>query len=158
MDIDSDGAVEWPTCELLPGYTEETEPDAMWMTYWNSFIYDTHQTQVDLAGIVNLIDGYCLRIEENWDGRVTAAYDADEHELQLQDAQEKEPFLIVSAAAAANAVSAEDGQLNGREFQLVGSSGTIQYSAWFRTDGEFALSLDRVRYMLLPLTDLASGN
>ena len=158
MDIDSDGAVEWPTCELLPGYTEETEPDAMWMTYWNSFIYDTHQTQVDLAGIVNLIDGYCLRIEENWDGRVTAAYDADEHELQLQDAQEKEPFLIVRAAAAANAVSAEAGPLDGREFQLVGSSGTIQYSAWFRTDGEFALSLDRVRYMLLPLTDLASGN
>jgi len=79
-------------------------------------------------------------------------------ELQLQDAQEKEPFLIVRAAAAANAVSAEAGPLDGREFQLVGSSGTIQYSAWFRTDGEFALSLDRVRYMLLPLTDLASGN
>lgn len=158
MDIDSDGEVEWPTCALLPGYTEEAVPDAMWMTYWNSFIYDTHQTQVDLAGVVNLTDGYCLRIDEGWDGRITAVYDTDEHELQLQDAQDKEPFLIVRAATAANVTSAAAGTLNSREFQLVGNSGTIQYSAWFQTDGEFALSLDRVRYMLLPLTDLPSGS
>ena len=67
-------------------------------------------------------------------------------------------LVLVRAAAAANVASEADETLDGREFQLVGSSGTIQYSAWFRTDGEFALSLDRVRYMLLPLTDLASGN
>lgn len=157
MDVDSDGEVEWPTCELLPGYTDETAPDAMWMTYWNSFIYDTHQTQVDLSGIVNLTDGYCLRTEEDWEGRVTAVYDAAAHELQLQDAQQREPFLAVRTVSVSNAVSASE-TMDGRSFQPVGSSGTVEYSAWFRTDGEFALTLDRVRYMLLPLTELSSGS
>lgn len=152
MDIDEDGMMEWPVSVRMPGYDTADVADAMWRTTWMSWDYTSGQTQSEFSCIMNMRDGYYLRLDDAWTDQVTAVYDEEIRQLSLcspdAGSGEKVTYLqvITSAAVEGAAPPLKDG------FSKLMETGTLQYSMRFDGADPLQLNQERVRLMftLLP--------
>ncbi len=106
MDVDGDGQVEWPSCQAFAG-TEEAGADAPLKTDWMGWDYESGTASRKFSSVVNLRDGYLLRLDDAWEGRLTAAYDKEESVLSLYDITgEKKEILALRTIPAVRRTSA----------------------------------------------------
>ncbi|MGI6263930.1 MAG: hypothetical protein ACOYJY_00480 [Acutalibacteraceae bacterium] len=160
MDIDGpgdrDSRVEWPSCTRLPGYEEETTADAMWLTEWKSWQYETQSAERLFASIVNTADRYYLVVPDAWldesanawGGTVTADYASSTHLLRLfayKEERADHPFLTIRVGAA------DDGDDEpGEALEIVDADGNrIRYRITY--DETYGLDREQVQYLLRPL-------
>lgn len=75
-DIDSDGVVDIPVTEYLPGY-DDTSENSMYLTTWYSF--DFNSTGYSLISkkktVINTAESYSITWQSSWDDKVTCRID-----------------------------------------------------------------------------------
>lgn len=95
-DIDQDGIIEFPQNDYLPGY-----PDAQgvsrYLTTWCLFEQPLEEGEdvlkPKLSSILNMTDGYCLMLTQQWLGHITVKYDTKSHIMYFHEVvSEEEPF------------------------------------------------------------------
>lgn len=103
MDVDGDGQVEWPSCTMFPG-TEDQGRGTPWKTDWMSWDYESGTSSRKFSSVVNLRDGYLLRLDDSWEGMISADYDREEGILSLYDIrqgqEEKQEILALRTIPA----------------------------------------------------------
>lgn len=96
-DVDGDGRVEIPHCRVLPGYTAADKAvSTAWFTTWRVWDYATGLWETGPQGIVNIADGYMIRLDETVQDTMTTLYDVTSRTLDLQDTDTKECWLRLS--------------------------------------------------------------
>lgn len=93
MDVDGDGTIEWPSCRLFPG-EEEAGPGSLWKTDWLSWSYESGTASRKFSSVVNLRDEYLLRLDDSWDGKISADYDKEESTLRLYDITDGQETIL----------------------------------------------------------------
>ena len=75
-DIDSDGVMDIPVTEYLPGY-DQTSESPMYLTLWFSadFGVNGYTFLNKKKNIINLSDGYSITWQSAWNGKVTCRLD-----------------------------------------------------------------------------------
>ena len=72
-DIDDDGVTEIPSTELLPGFADRSEADALYLTIWSRF--DGRRFSEVLCADYFTAGGFRLAFPSRWRGRVTVVTD-----------------------------------------------------------------------------------
>ena len=86
MDVDGDGQIEWPSCQLFPDQeTLSPARDPLCRTDWMSLNFEDMTTFREFSSVVNAADGYLLRLEDGWDGKVSASLNREAGTLSLYD-------------------------------------------------------------------------
>ncbi len=86
MDVDGDGQIEWPSCQLFPDQeTLSPSQNPLCKTDWMSLNFEDMTTVREFSSVVNTADGYLLRLEDEWDGKVSAGLDRETGTLSLYD-------------------------------------------------------------------------
>ncbi len=98
-DVDGDGMVEWPVTKRLPGYENTPLNKTFWQTDWISYDFRLEKAVQKFSSIVNLSDAYMFRLREEWANQVHIAYNEENRVLQLQLANQDQPFLELMASA-----------------------------------------------------------
>ncbi|MCL2883990.1 MAG: hypothetical protein FWF49_00710 [Oscillospiraceae bacterium] len=143
MDIDGDGAIEWPLSSPMSGYT-----DTWWVSKWQALDFRSGLPMDKYTGVVNLGDGYCLRTADAYWDTHTVSYDAEAHELTVVNA---DGAAVLKIDAQPLSAEAKEG------YDTVATAGTMRYSAWYGPAGTAGptgteiFSLDKLRYMLMLL-------
>lgn len=152
MDIDQDGMMEWPVSVRLPGYDTANVADAMWRTTWMSWDYATGQTQSEFTCIMNLRDGYYLRLDDAWADQVTAMYDEEIRQLSLTSPEVGASGQTVYLQVITTAVTDNEDAPLKDGFEKLMISNNLQYSMKYSEDAPLQLNQERVRLMftLLP--------
>lgn len=148
-DIDADGRVEIPLCNRLPGYYETADPkETMWLTGWYDWDYAAQTAKLKFNTVLNLADGYYVRIDDSWKERFTTLYTEADRTLwfkPMENGQIGEPFMAVRIYKDNESVS-EDPD---KKFEPFGSSGhgsgmgyteSVQYAFWFDQDNAYGLT------------------
>lgn len=75
-DIDSDGIVDIPVTEYLPGYDNSSE-NPMYLTTWYSFDFDSNSYSLisKKKTVINTAESYSITWQSSWDDRVTCRID-----------------------------------------------------------------------------------
>ena len=75
-DIDSDGVMDIPVTEFLPGY-DITSENPMYMTLWYNADFNAkgYTFMNKKKNIINLSDGYSITWQSSWDNKVTCRLD-----------------------------------------------------------------------------------
>lgn len=158
-DIDGDGQLEWPNCELLNGYeTAEgnTDTTLRWLTTFYSWNFVTKLTVEKFSCIYNGADGYYLRLLDKMEGAVTTAYDADNRLLELLAVENGiigDALLAVRTESLSSVTEETTSSQpeDDREFIFLAENNAVRYSVWFREERRFHLNMESVRYMLTML-------
>lgn len=150
MDIDGDNMVEWPQSSRLNGYNAAEAKDSMWSTEWCSWEFESQTAKREFTSLVNLADGYCLRVDASWIPEITASYSAASRSLTLMPYKNNEAgqaFMVVrvSGTRSTNASEADLG------FQTVATVGDTAYAVWYARNTEFDITMNLVQYMLMLL-------
>lgn len=161
MDVDGVGdresQVEWPRCTRMPGYETTEAAQALWLTQWMNWNYDTQQEQRLFASVVNMTDGYYLLIPDDWldstrnawNGTVTATYDSNRRQMQLRpyrDGKSGNAFLSVRVGSDEELADAD-----GERLEIVDGDGNrVRYQVEYDTE-TYALDKEKVQYLIRPL-------
>lgn len=75
-DVDSDGVLDIPVTEYLPGY-DHTSEYPMYLTLWYNADFDANGYSFvnKKKNIINLSEGYSITWQSAWDGKVTCRLD-----------------------------------------------------------------------------------
>lgn len=75
-DIDSDGVLDIPVTEFLPGY-DETSESPMYLTTWYSFDFDSKGYSLisKKKTVINTSESYSITWQSSWDNKVTCRID-----------------------------------------------------------------------------------
>jgi hypothetical protein len=141
-DIDGDGIVEWPLFSRLPGYDEESLPDEiMWKTSW--FFYDPVSGTIenDFESVINLQDGYNIKLTDKWSQNFTADYDSENRLLQLCDLSNEDGtvFLKIQTSTSGKKSDLLDGLV------YFDKSDSLHYAVWY--DEALDISMEEIQYL-----------
>lgn len=73
-DIDSDGIVDIPVTEYMPGY-DELSVRPIYLTTWYSFDNDDYSLIRKKKTFINTSESYCITWQSSWEGLVTCRLD-----------------------------------------------------------------------------------
>lgn len=149
-DIDGDGTVEWPVCERMSAGIVPAKEEPVWKTTWMSYDF-VHGTTVEKAtGIVNVPGQYMLKYAAEWPEEITAVYDA---ENQLLTVRETETAALQAPQELLKILANETGRNADLpdEFAYFDKTEKQHYAVWFPTEGNYALTLEEVRYLFSPM-------
>lgn len=148
-DIDADGRVEFPLCTRLPGYYETADPkETMWLTGWYAWDYAAQTAKLKFNTVLNLADGYYVRIDDSWKERITTQYTEADRTLwfkPVENGQIGAPFLAVRIYRDDEPVSEDPERkffpFGGSQYATgMGYSEKIAYAYWFDPDNAFGLT------------------
>ncbi len=92
-DVDGDGQIEIPQCQVLDGYDAEAAlPDYAYRADWMSWGIDAGWA-VDTGTIINAADGYFITLDDVANSRFTTVYDADSRTLTLKNTESGKALL-----------------------------------------------------------------
>lgn len=109
-DIDGDGMVEWPVSKRLSGYEKKELSKALWKTDWMSYDFRGDKAIRKFSSIVNLMDGYMLRLREEWTtDNVRISYYEEDCRLTLQATTADTEFLELLSTPSNDKKALPDG-------------------------------------------------
>lgn len=153
MDVDGDDEVEWPYTQVPSGF-DKSGGDKIWQVVWRSWDGNTQTFQDKFSCIMNLADGYYVRMDDAWNGRFAVTYDKAARVLAwhaLENGKMGAAFLKIrtvnttagtSAAAAISSETAEAADM----YRLLDDRAEqgLRYEAWFSGEEPFSLNMERV--------------
>ena len=177
QDVDGDGMVEWPVNRPFADLTGPVEGTVLPRTDWMSWDYDTQAALRDFSSVVNLRDGYLLRLDDGWSAQVAATYQRDGRLLTLYDLAGgiDDPVLRLHTDAAIDAAGAvaspttvattaaeagveadrtADATSDGKAevtYRLLERQDDARYEVWFSGKSPFQFDMERVRYLFARL-------
>jgi hypothetical protein len=148
MDIDGDGLVEWPITKSVIGY-KNSDTDNVWYTKWYGWDINTQKVKEVFSCIINMTDGYYLKIDNEWDGMFTLSYDRASRTMSiysLSDGKAGERFLMLKAVYKTKDEKAFESDLDQPEFRLLEDLTDVKFFTWFSDKQPFNLNLEHVSY------------
>lgn len=157
-DVDGDGAIEWPSTEKLDGYSPATAADMLYLVTWSSLKLQDGALVVTrkFTCIMNMTDGYYLRIDDKWKGQITATFDSQRHILRMytyeNQTQGKEILALHTIfRSEINRTAPEESDssqaFDTHEYQILQNLTDVRYDVWYAKDNPYNFSLEQIRYM-----------
>lgn len=183
-DVDGDGTVEWPATNAPIGYKgyANNAADKIWLTKWQSWNFDAQETVGELKAVtkfscvLNLTDGYYVRIDDSWEGKYSVSYNSSRHLLQFYSREssymDKEVLALraeytyqpISGSAAASGArgtvatntygtgpSSSSTELTG--FTMLEQRTSVRYLVRYTKTPVFKLDMEQIQYIFTCLAE-----
>lgn len=144
MDVDGNGVPEIPVTSSLSA-DAVMNGSWQWLTEWYSWDVAADAPVRQFGSVVNMQDGYCVELEDDWIPTVTTRYDEQTRTLWLEQVDEDgntQPFLAVHNTAAESSPD-ED------EFAFEELPGDLPLEIWYEADAPYRLTVEKISYMLI---------
>lgn len=154
-DFDSDGVIEIPSSQLLPGHTELERDQRIYLTEYNHMLGE--RLVRAFAAVVNRNAGYMLRFPENWIGRVTVSSQPEINEWHfiVYDDKLDDPLENLSGELARiRVVSQKDYQDKFIEnYSVLATRGAFTYYGYVQPEAPapYAVGVDTIAQTLFSL-------
>lgn len=128
QDIDGDGVVEIPGCDVFPGYEDMSETEQITMTSWYTLSDD--KLIKKHSGYYSINDSYAFLFPDRWKNRVTLKRDSVAQELVFcayTDSLQHSTTELLRLCVSADSVTVADCLDNG--YLLLGAKNGTQYLA-----------------------------
>lgn len=149
MDVDGDGAWEWPTCERLPGHGQAGPEDTLyWLTTFWGWDPEAGEPTAKLTCLYNSADRYYMLVEPDFPRYFTTGYVASTRTLWVYESEEGRPGEAIWAVRTQpEEVPTAAGDAAYRFRPLTGG-GALEYGAWYKEDNEYGINTETLQYML----------
>ncbi len=165
-DIDGDGSVEWPVTATPIGMDSSPNAESAQVLTAKWYAWDfVHSTPTEkFSSLMNLADGYYLRLDAAWEGLYSVSYDTALHTLRLHSLNKQTAGQDVLAVRTQNLLwatttgSADDSDTSlveegkSHEYTTLEIVNNVRYEVWFSSEAPFNLDMESVRYMFTRLT------
>lgn len=150
MDLDGDGAVEWPKIKNITNY-DQSSTDKIWLTEWESFDIDTQVREQKFSCIINMTDKYYILTDNSWEGKFTLSYKPQTHTLKLLSLVSGPPYKSFLTLRAVYGAEDNDGSLSGQDIDPgmieLEKADNVKFYASVSVEEPFSLSMERLRYI-----------
>lgn len=147
MDVDGNGVPEIPVTTRLSDSDAAVNGSWQWLTEWYNWDVAADTAVRQFGSIVNMVDRYCIELEEDWLATIATRYDEETHTLWLEQPNEdgeNVPFLAIQNTNATEVLPEE-----GFEFETL--PGNLPLRIWYETEAPYRLTVEKISYMLVGL-------